>query len=236
MASATSPRQGYVPKYQAAGGAKVNAVSTRAISPPPPEDAYSSNEVRFNSQPTTTNNNTMSSALLDSGSSVNTVPHPSLLTSFVPLSGLPLTAANGSPITTLGHGSYSPHPNLTLPDTLLSLALTSQIFSVSSLTHDHNKIVVFSDSISCVIPNTSINHHKLRKLVASSSSIEDPINISFATHSNIFPIPNQLAHRMLSLILHLQAAMCYLLQYRIVLSSLLLLLKIFRILMTRVHP
>ena len=32
------------PKYQAADGAKVNAVSTRTTSPPPPEDAYSSNQ------------------------------------------------------------------------------------------------------------------------------------------------------------------------------------------------
>ena len=131
----------------------------------------------------------MSPALLDSGSSVNTLPHLSLLTSFVLSSGLPLMAANGSPIITTGHGFYSPHPNLTLPDALLSPAIPSPIISVSSLTHDHKKIVVFSDPISCVIPNTLTNHHKLRKLVDSSSSTEDPINISFDPVDRLFKLP-----------------------------------------------
>ena len=100
------------------------------------------------------NNSTHTFALLDSGSSVNTGPHGRYLTNYHLSSGS-LTAANGSDIPIIGSGSYSPINELTLEKTLLVPSVDSPIVSVSSLTRDNKKIVIFSDPKSYTIPNTT---------------------------------------------------------------------------------
>ena len=149
MAGTNPTRPGYVHKPLAAGGARVNALSSRSMSPPPDNDDSPTHEICL--QPHRNNNNSAPTfALLDSGSSVHTVPNKNLLTSFQHSTGSLLTAANGSSISTLGHGSYSLNNNITIHAVHLSPSIPSPIISVSSLTHDHKKIVVFSDPISCV--------------------------------------------------------------------------------------
>ena len=111
--SVTSPS----PSSQA-GGAKVKKVSKgRRSSTPPPivEHLGSSDEVC--DIPTNNNNYTCTVPLLDSGSSVNTVPSQSLLTDFTPSLGGLLEAANGTEIQVLGSGSYSPTPHIHLKNT-----------------------------------------------------------------------------------------------------------------------
>ena len=172
LPAGTPPRPGFVSnRYQAQKGALVNALSYRATSPPPDHDRSDSPEV-CSSYPRN-NNTSLYSALIDSGSSVNTVPHQQLLTSFVPSSGQRLTATNGSSIKTLGHGSYSPTKNITLTHTELTPSIDSLIISVSSLIHDNNKIVAFIDPISYIIPNLTYNE-SLNQLISTASVHEHP--------------------------------------------------------------
>ena len=113
---ANAPRTGYAHKPPAAGGARINALSSRPTSPPPDNAGSPSHEVCL--QPHRNNNtSTPSYALLDSGSSVNTVPSDSYLTNNQFSSGS-LAAADGSVIPVIGEGSYSPVKDLTLDSTL----------------------------------------------------------------------------------------------------------------------
>jgi hypothetical protein len=107
------------------------------------------------------------------------MPSSHLLHSFTPSAGHPLAAANGSEIPVLGSGSYSPNINLTLPNALLTPSKDCPIISVSSLTHHNNKIVVFSDPISCIIPNNSLNNHALHNLINVASSSVDSVTPAY---------------------------------------------------------
>ena len=100
-----------------------------------------------------------------------------------------MIAADGSSIQTLGNGSYSPSKNITLNDVQLSPSIPSPIISLSSLTHDHKKIVVFSDAISCIIDNTLNNQQTLQHLIASSSTVTDPIHIDLDPTDRLFKLP-----------------------------------------------
>ena len=137
--------------------------------------------------PSNINNPTFT--LIDSGSSVDTVPSSHMLTPFHSCPGLTLIAADRSSIPTLGHGSYSPNKNITLNNVQLSPSIPSPIISVSSLTHDHKKIVVFSYPISCIIDNTLTNQETLQQLIASPSSVTDPIHISLDPTDRLFKLP-----------------------------------------------
>ena len=136
----------YPNRSQAASGARVNALSTCFLSPPPGIDDSHSHEV-CPQHHRNNNNSTHTFALLDSGSSVNTVPHERLLTTSHSSSGSSITAANGSSVLSIDSGSYSLVPNLTLDDTLITPSIDSPIISVSSLTHKNNKIVILSSLI-----------------------------------------------------------------------------------------
>ena len=98
---------GFFPRSQVACGARVNALSYRTTSSPPYLDRSVSFEVCY-SHLRNNNISSISSALIGSESSVNSVCLHHLLTSFVPSSGQPLTSAERSQIETLGCGSYNP--------------------------------------------------------------------------------------------------------------------------------
>jgi hypothetical protein len=97
--------------------------------------------------------------------------------------------ADGSSIPTLGIGSYSPNKNITLNNVQHSPSISSPIISVSSLTCDNKKIVVFSDPISCIIDNNITNQQTLQKLIASSSSVTDPTFITLDPVDRLFKLP-----------------------------------------------
>ena len=88
------PRPAYVPnRPQAADGARINAISQLLLSPHPDLVTYEPSEVCL-SHSNSSNNSTRSTALIDSGFSVNTVPDQSMLPTLVSSTGYSLIAAN----------------------------------------------------------------------------------------------------------------------------------------------
>ena len=55
---------------------------------------------------------------------------------------------------------------ITLSNTLHVLSTDSPIVSASSSPHNHNKIVIFSDPVSVIIPANSNNEKKLHSLIS----------------------------------------------------------------------
>ena len=68
---------------------------------------------------------------------------------------------------------------ITLTRTELIPSIDYPIISVSSLTHVHNKIVVFADPISDIIPNHLTNHKSLNQLISTASIAGDPTVVQF---------------------------------------------------------
>ena len=68
-------------------------------------------------------------------------------------------------------------------------SIDSSIISVSSLTHDNNKIVLFADPKSCIMPNNVTNNESLDDLIHTASIIVDPIPLYLDPEDRLFKLP-----------------------------------------------
>jgi hypothetical protein len=132
------PRQ--LPKSAQSGGARVNSVQQQKNLQFKDLDTVN---IKF-----TNNNNNNTYALLDSGSSIHTVPHSSYLSSISSFdtSGMVVEAANDSPIAIEACGTFHLNDNFTLNNTFVAPSISEPIISVSNLISDNN-IVICSPKI-----------------------------------------------------------------------------------------
>ena len=96
---------------------------------------------------------------------------------------------NGSSIHTVGRGSYSQINKLTLADALFVPSVDIPIFGVSSLTHLHKMIVILSDPISHIIPDTQLNKKSLDNLMSVAQAQAPPTRVHFDPIDNLFKLP-----------------------------------------------
>ena len=101
-----------------------------------------------------TNNNNNIFAILDSGSSIHTVPNSSYLTSVSPvISGVEVVAANGSPIAVKECGIFKLNDDFVLDNTFIAPSIPEPIISVPNLVKDDN-IIICSPENNIIIKNS----------------------------------------------------------------------------------
>jgi hypothetical protein len=112
--------------------------------------------------------------VLDSGSSVHTVPSKSYLTTSVSsvdsVSG-PLLAANDTKISILGKGDSILPPNITLTDVLITPSIGQPIISPQLIIKDNNASILLSDKSAYLVNNSISNKSAMQSLINNSICI-----------------------------------------------------------------
>ena len=137
----------------------------------------------------TNNNNNNIFAILDSGSSIHTVPNSSFLTSVSPvISGMEITAANGSPIAVKECGIFKLNDDFVLDDTFIAPSIPEPIISVPNLVKDDN-IIICSPDNNIIIKNSIKISAALNEFISLATTSSPSLPVFYDPLSNLLKVP-----------------------------------------------